>query len=70
MFLITSKAKYHVRDFAKIPAYLLGEIRGFVDIPISFLLQLIDDLPLFLRLIFVILNFLFQVLLALFMQFH
>lgn len=49
-------------------AYPLREIAGLIDVAISLLLQLVDDLPLFLGLLPVVLNVLLQVLLGLLMK--
>ena len=51
-------------------ADLLSEVAGFVDVSVSFLLQLVDNFPLFLRLFLVILDLLFQVALGLFVQLY
>lgn len=47
---------------------LLSKIRSFIDVTIPLFLQLIDNLPLFLRFLFVVLDFLLEVLLGLFVQ--
>ena len=51
-------------------ANLLSEIAGLVDVAISLLLQLVDDLTLLLRLFLVVLNLLLEVLLRLLVQLH
>lgn len=51
-------------------SYLLFELTGFIDETISLFLQLINNLPLFLSFILIILDFSFQVLLWLFVEFH
>lgn len=50
--------------------YLLGKVTGFIDVPISLLFQLKDDLSLLLSLILVVLDFFFQVPLGLFMELY
>ena len=51
-------------------SYLLSEVTGFTDEAISLLLQLANNLPLFLSFILIILDFFFQVLLQLCMELH
>lgn len=51
-------------------SYLLFELTGFINETISLLLQLVNNLPLFLSFIFIILDFFFQVLLWLLMELH
>lgn len=51
-------------------AYPLGEVTGLVDVPIPFLFQLKDDLPLLLSLVLVILDLLLQVPLGLLVELH
>lgn len=51
-------------------SYLLFELTGFIDETISLFLQLVNNLPLFLSFILIILDFSFQVLLWLFVEFH
>lgn len=46
------------------------EVTGFVDVAVSLLLQLVDDLALLLGLLLVVLDLLLQVLLALLMELH
>jgi len=49
---------------------LLCEVAGFIDIAVSFPLQLVDDLALFLRFLLVVLDLLLQVVLGLLVEFH
>ena len=51
-------------------AYLLGKVTGFIDVPISLLFQLKDDLSLLLGLLFVVLDFFLQIPLGLFMELY
>lgn len=50
--------------------YLLFELTGFIDETISLLLQLVNNLPLLLSFILIILDFFFQVPLRLLMELH
>ena len=49
---------------------LLCEIAGFIDISVSLLLQLVDDLALLLCLLPVVLDLLLEIVLRLFVKFH
>lgn len=51
-------------------AYLLSKVTGFINVPISLLFQLKDDLSLLLSLLSIVLDFFFQVPLGLFMEFY
>ena len=52
------------------PTDLLREVGRLVDVAVALLLQLVDDLALFLRLILVVLDLLLEVLLRLAVQLH
>lgn len=64
------KVRQERTTYTKRCSYLLFELTGFIDETISFLLQLVNNLPLFLSFILIIFYFFFQVLLWLFMELH